>query len=173
MCCQKGSSKSATMGSSPCRGSSAAQATAHGLARCNGYSTCTPPRSSQRLRSPRLHPRGRSRRPLSAARIAVTRWRCASCFQPRLATHLERAHALADSAFPVHKRRPDPLTLARRPSFPPIQPRWRVSLILLPGARSTSSSHSDRKLIASEGTAAPEPTALALQCKAPRRSEFA
>ena len=173
MCCQKGSSKSATMGSSPCRGSSAAQATAHGLARCNGYSTCTPPRSSQRLRCPRLHPRGRSRRPLSAARIAVTRWRCASCFQPRLATHLEPAHALADSAFPVHKHRPDPLTLARHPSLPPIQPRGWVSLILLPEAPAALSPHTAGKLTSSDGTAAPEPIALALPSKAPRRSEFA
>jgi hypothetical protein len=173
MCCQKGSSKSATMGSSPCRGSSAAQATAHGLARCSGYSTCTPPRSSQRLRCPRLHPRGRSRRPLSAARIAVTRWRCASCFQPRLATHLEPAHALADSAFPVHKRRPGLLTLAMRSSFPPIRHRGRVSLILLPQARAALSSHSAAKLTSSDGTAAPEPTHPALQSKAPRPSEFA
>ena len=173
MCCQKGSSKSATMGSSPCRGSSAAQATAQGLARYNSYSTCSPPRSSQRLRCPRLHPRGRSRRPLSAARIAVTRWRCASCFPPRPATHLEPAHALADSAFPVHKRWPDPLTLARRPSLPPIQPRGRVLLTPFSGARSSPSSHSAGKLTSSDGTAAPEQTAPALQSMAPRGSEFA
>jgi hypothetical protein len=110
---------------------------------------------------------------LSAARIAVTRWRCASCFPPRLATHLERAHALADTAFPVHKRRPDLLTLAMSPSLPPIQPRGRVSLILLPEAPAALSSHTAVTLTFSDGTAAPEPIALALQSKAPRPSEFA
>jgi hypothetical protein len=73
----------------------------------------------------------------------------------------------------VHKHRPDPLALAMSPSFPPIALRWRVSLIILPEAQSTSSSHSDRKLIASEGTAAPEPTAPALQSKTPHPSEIA
>jgi hypothetical protein len=143
MCCQKGSSKSVTTGS-------LGRATAHGLARCSGYSTCTPPRSSQRLRCPRLHLRGWSRRPLSAVQIAVTRWRCASCFPPRLATHLESMHAASDSPSPKQNCRPELPAAAMRRAIPPSQPRWRYLLAFFPEPPFTASSDSGSQPVSSD-----------------------